>query len=81
MALTAGLSAAVSRVPTRGRAIVLQALRGGAWRRVSTATTGAGGRATWPFTLAAGRYRLRAVYGGGSDLAAAASAPVTVRVS
>lgn len=92
---TARLELAASRSRTRvrltarlrseaspaGREIVLERYDRAGWRASARGTTTARGTVTWRYRLGPGRYRLRARFAGAPDLAAAASAPVTLSVS
>src|SRR5262249_8653956 len=63
-----------------GRKLVLEAISGSTWQTVDEARTDASGRVSWTFTLDAGLYRVRVRYAGSTDLGAAVSRVVSVRV-
>lgn len=66
-------------VATRGQTIVLESFDGTSWSRAAKSTTDASGRVIWRFLLDRGTYRVRARSLATSELAAAASRPITVR--
>ncbi|HEY7793865.1 MAG TPA: S8 family serine peptidase [Gaiellaceae bacterium] len=65
----------------RGRTIVLERLLRGRWLRAATAVTDARGHAAWRVALLPGQHRLRARYPGTTEVAAALSRAVTLRIS
>jgi subtilisin family serine protease len=66
-------------VARAGRKLSLEAFDGGTWRRISVATTGRTGIASWRLMLGHGTYRIRVRYAGAQTIAPATSRPVTIR--
>jgi hypothetical protein len=63
-----------------GRKLLLESFDGRVWHKFSEASTTTTGVAMWKLTLHRGRYRIRALYAGASDLGTATSNAVTIRI-
>ena len=72
-------TAADRAVARAGRKLSLEAFDGGTWRRISVATTGKTGIASWTLKLGHGTYRIRVRYAGAQAIAPATSRPLTIR--
>ena len=74
LTLTASLKAALPSVPLASRPLVLEARQGRHWRVLGRERTDLDGQATWTIRLAGPSYRVRVVFPGAADLAAASAA-------